>query len=355
MAKVVSLDNLKTFLAELRKLFVVQEAGKTLTTNDYTNSEKEKLSTVEASAQENKIETITLGSTVLPIANKNVTIDTMSTTDIKAMLQRIPKFNIEVVTELPTTDISNSTLYLHRNPTDQTQNLYTEYVYVNGAWETLGSQIVDLSNYALKSEVKTKTSELVNDSGFVKTLGSAIPAYKSVYKGSTTSLTITKENLLDAGVYKVNLDEHPGDAFTLELPKNLDDSTTAMHTVYVDCIWNKNTLTMPQNSIVFSNELRFPTITRFNDDAKKTIGEVVFTFRTFNGGQTWLCERCDQYYLAVKVINPDNGTIALNGTTVTDEGRFRVGTDVNVSATANPGYTVSELHVSSETDSDQPL
>lgn len=357
MAKVVSLDNLKTFLAELRKLFVVQEAGKTLTTNDYTNSEKEKLSTVEASAQENKIETITLGSTVLPIANKNVTIDTMSTADIKAMLQRIPKFNIEVVTELPTTDISTSTLYLHRNPADQTQNLYTEYVYVNGAWETLGSQIVDLSNYALKSEIKTKTSELVNDAGFAKTIGSAIPSYKAVDKGSVTSLTITKEDLLDSGVYKVNLDEHAGEAFTLELPKDLatSDPTASMHTVYVDCIWNKNTLTMPQNSVVFSNELRFPTVTRFNDDAKKTIGEVVFTFRTFNGGQTWLCERCDQYYLAVKVIAPENGTIALNGTTVTDEGRFRVGTDVNVAATANPGYTVSELHVSSETDNDHPL
>ena len=58
MAKFVSLDNLKTFLAELRKIFVVQESGKVLTTNDYTTTEKEKLATIEASAQENKIESI---------------------------------------------------------------------------------------------------------------------------------------------------------------------------------------------------------------------------------------------------------------------------------------------------------
>ena len=56
MAKFISLDNLKTFLAELRKIFVVQESGKVLTTNDYTTTEKEKLATIEASAQENKIE-----------------------------------------------------------------------------------------------------------------------------------------------------------------------------------------------------------------------------------------------------------------------------------------------------------
>ena len=70
MAKFVSLDNLKTFLAELRKLFVVQESGKTLSTNDYTTTEKDKLATIEASAQENKIESITLGTSVLPIVGK---------------------------------------------------------------------------------------------------------------------------------------------------------------------------------------------------------------------------------------------------------------------------------------------
>ena len=74
MAKFVSLDNLKTFLAELRKLFVVQESGKTLSTNDYTTTEKDKLATIEASAQENKIESITLGTSVLPIVGKNVRI-----------------------------------------------------------------------------------------------------------------------------------------------------------------------------------------------------------------------------------------------------------------------------------------
>ena len=149
MAKVVSLDNLKTFLAELRKLFVVQESGKVLSSNDYTNTEKDKLATIEASAQENKIESITVGTNVVPIVGKNVTIDTMPTADIKALLQRIPKFDIQVVTELPTQDISASTIYLHKNPGEQNQNLYTEYVYVNNSWEQLGAQTVDLTNYAL--------------------------------------------------------------------------------------------------------------------------------------------------------------------------------------------------------------
>lgn len=351
MAKFISLDNLKTFLAELRKIFVVQESGKVLTTNDYTTTEKEKLATIEASAQENKIESITVGTTVVPIVGKNVTIDTMPTSEIKNLLQRIPKFTIEVVTELPTQDISPTTIYLHKHPSEQNQNLYTEYVYVNNAWEQLGTQTVDLSNYALKSEVKTKTSELENDAGFSKKTDEVISSYKVEDKGAITTLSITKEDLTKSSVYKVNLDGSPQQEFELELPKDLDPG---MHTVYVDAIWNKNTLKMAQNAVVFSNELRFPTLKRFNDDAYTTIGEVVFTFRTFDGGTTWLCERCDQYYLAVRVLTPLNGTISVNGDNYTVDHRFRIGSDVTINATAEPGYTVSELHVSSEEDTDQP-
>ena len=350
MAKFVSLDNLKTFLAELRKLFVVQESGKTLSTNDYTTTEKDKLATIEASAQENKIESITLGTSVLPIVGKNVTIDTMPANEIKSMLQRIPKFDIQVVTALPTQDIGASTIYLLKNPAEQNQNLYTEYVYINNAWEQLGSQVVDLTNYALKSEIKTKTSELINDAGFSKSKDSAIPIYKIEDKGAVTTLSITKENFYESSVYKVNLDGSQGAEFELELPKNLD---AGMYTVYVDAIWNQNKLKMAQNTIVFSNELRFPTIKKFNDDAAKTVGEVVFTFRTFDGGATWLCERCDQYYVAVRTVTPANGTITVNGNSA-PESRFRVGTDVTIAASSNPGYMVSELHVSSEEDTDQP-
>ena len=80
---------------------------------------------------------------------------------------------------------------------------------------------------------------------------------------------------------------------------------------------------------------------------------MVFTFRTFDGGATWLCERCDQYYVAVRTVTPANGTITVNGNSA-PESRFRVGTDVTIAASSNPGYMVSELHVSSEEDTDQP-
>ena len=86
--------------------------------------------------------------------------------NLEEQIAKIPKFSIEPVDVLPETDISETTVYLVRdNETDG--NLYTEYIYVNGVWECLGSQNVDLTGYAKTEDIPTKTSELENDSGFI--------------------------------------------------------------------------------------------------------------------------------------------------------------------------------------------
>lgn len=72
-------------------------------------------------------------------------------------LSAVPKFDIVVVDELPTENISDTTVYLVRN-TETEGNLYTEYIYVNEAWECLGGQSVDidLSNYYTKPQIDEK-------------------------------------------------------------------------------------------------------------------------------------------------------------------------------------------------------
>lgn len=67
------------------------------------------------------------------------------------LVSKIPKFAIEVVDTLPTDNISNTTVYLVKSSAE-VSNLYTEYIYVNGNWEELGEQTVDLSNYYTKQE-----------------------------------------------------------------------------------------------------------------------------------------------------------------------------------------------------------
>ncbi len=73
--------------------------------------------------------------------------------DLLSKISEIPKFAIKVVDALPTTDISDTTVYLLKTSETETGNLYTEYIHVDGAWEELGTQDVDLSDYYQKEEV----------------------------------------------------------------------------------------------------------------------------------------------------------------------------------------------------------
>jgi hypothetical protein len=91
--------------------------------------------------------------------------------EVAALISAIPKFEIKVVTSLPTVNISLTTVYLVKDTTEG-GGLYTEYIYVNGAWEELGSQTVDLSGYVTDEELEnmlksyatlTQVSELIAD------------------------------------------------------------------------------------------------------------------------------------------------------------------------------------------------
>lgn len=91
-------------------------------------------------------------------ANGNNIASTYAT---KAEVSAIPKFAISVVTALPTTNISGTTLYLLKTG-EETNNLYTEYIYVDSKWEKLGTQTLDLSGYVPTSR-KVNNKPLTSD------------------------------------------------------------------------------------------------------------------------------------------------------------------------------------------------
>lgn len=84
--------------------------------------------------------------------------------DLRKDITAIPKFKIEVVSKLPTEGISESTVYLVLEKPDSEGDLYTEYIYVNGAWENLGKQTVDLSKYSTTEEMNAAISAAIASS-----------------------------------------------------------------------------------------------------------------------------------------------------------------------------------------------
>lgn len=73
-------------------------------------------------------------------------------TAIGTAIGNINSFDMAIVQTLPAQDISIHTIYLVPK-TGETNDIYDEYVYINNNWEMVGNTQIDLSNYALKSEL----------------------------------------------------------------------------------------------------------------------------------------------------------------------------------------------------------
>jgi hypothetical protein len=77
-------------------------------------------------------------------------------TEILQLINNVKKLKKEVVTSLPTTG-KEDVIYLLKNKND-TNNYYTEYMWISGKWEIIGDTKVDLSGYAKKTEVVTSVN-----------------------------------------------------------------------------------------------------------------------------------------------------------------------------------------------------
>ena len=86
--------------------------------------------------------------------------------EVNNLIGALTSLNMEIVSELPTENISSTTIYLKGNETDG-NNDYEEWIYVNNNWEAIGTTEIDLTGVALLEDIPTKLSQLTNDSGFV--------------------------------------------------------------------------------------------------------------------------------------------------------------------------------------------
>ena len=109
-----------------------------------------------------------------------------------------------VVTELPTTDIKANKIYLVKDST-VAGDLYQEYLYINGAWEKIGTHqsTVELSNYAEKSDtVKDITVTYTDTSASID----CVKGDDSEFSADILNATSTDAGLMTASD-KVKLDE----------------------------------------------------------------------------------------------------------------------------------------------------
>ena len=114
---------------------------------------------------------------VSDLANYYTKSQTFTREEINAKISAIPKFAISVVSSLPTSNISETTVYLVGGGSGN--NLYTEYLYANGKWEILAAQTVDLTGYATETWVNTQLGDYIKQSELDAAINSALAAAKA--------------------------------------------------------------------------------------------------------------------------------------------------------------------------------
>ena len=109
--------------------------------------------------------------TVSDLTNYYLKSETYTREEINQRISQIPKFAISVVPTLPATGDVN-TIYLVGGGISG--NLYTEYIWTNGAWEILGSQRVDLTGYATETWVSGQLGSYLKASELVSAINTAL-------------------------------------------------------------------------------------------------------------------------------------------------------------------------------------
>lgn len=200
MANFLDFQGLQQLVGLIKEKFVQKESGKSLSTNDYTNEEKQKLSTlktynvatseeagllssanlnklnaIDDGAEKNVITKIKRNGTLVNVSNKEVDItvptkyselvndnDLVSTTQVKKLISEARHMKKEIVSTKPSTGEEN-VIYLV-GPKGSGNNIYEEWLYINNSWEKIGDTDtkVDLSGYLKTIDIKAITTEEIN-------------------------------------------------------------------------------------------------------------------------------------------------------------------------------------------------
>lgn len=76
--------------------------------------------------------------------------------EVQSLIGRVSSLELIKVDALPIEDIKTSAIYLLPKDQIEKNNIYTEYIYMDGKWETIGDTSVDLSQYVLKEDLVGK-------------------------------------------------------------------------------------------------------------------------------------------------------------------------------------------------------
>jgi hypothetical protein len=140
-----------------------------------------------------------VGSYQYPLRITGTTAKTIAgaINEIKNLVDLLPQFAIEVVQTLPVSDISETTIYLVPASDPEQGNYYEEYIYVNNAWELVGTTAVDLSGYYTSAQTDTLLAAKANSADLATVATSGAYSDLSGKPTIDTALDTTSTNAVE--------------------------------------------------------------------------------------------------------------------------------------------------------------
>lgn len=191
------------------------ETGKGLSTNDFTNADKQKLDGLKnyTAGQNVTIDANGVISADEPdLSNYYTKSETYNKNEVNDLISAIEDFHVQIVQSLPQTGEERTIYFVPKQGGG-----YTEHMYINNAWEEIGDTDIDLSGYYTKTETdvlladkadassvytKTETDNLLGAKQNALTAGENVQITNDVI--SATDTTYSEATDTDLGLIKLN-------------------------------------------------------------------------------------------------------------------------------------------------------
>lgn len=193
--KLVRLSNLKTFLASLKSLFVAQESGKGLSSNDYTSAEKSKLAGIATGA--NAYVLPTASSTVLGGVKigSNLTISNGVVSAVQGKVDLTPYAKTADIASTYAKKTDISTAFRYRGSVDTYSALPTNGVAVGDVYNVVAADTANNikagDNVAWNGNGWDNLSGIVDLSAYLKSADAANTYMKVADNPTATDADIT--------------------------------------------------------------------------------------------------------------------------------------------------------------------
>lgn len=225
--------------------------------------------------------------------------DTYSKNEVNTLVNNITKVTISIVDTLPTTGESNIIYFVAK--TGSTNDVYDEYVFINGNPEHIGSTDVDLTGYATENWVNTQIANFLTESQVNTLITNALSNYSYTETDPTVPSyvkAITNENIIgwNDNAFKVSAttSKATDGTITLNIKSNVPlvsiegftasednktltktlDSNTGGEVTVTNSIYGSKVLTyeMPPNiTVSVSNQNSDGTFSKTNQAVKITL------------------------------------------------------------------------------------